>query len=70
MEYFDSRGVRRTYGVSFDGGVLRIWRDEPEFAQRFAAQPGQGEGFVGLWELARTPGEWKDDLRVEYRRRA
>src|SRR4051812_36059916 len=26
MEYFDSRGVRRTYGVSFDGGVLRMWR--------------------------------------------
>ena len=29
MEYFDSRGVRRTYGVSLDEGVLRIWRDAP-----------------------------------------
>jgi hypothetical protein len=28
MEYFDSRGVRRTYGVSLEDGVLRIWRDE------------------------------------------
>ena len=26
MEYFDSRGVRRTYGVSLDGGVLRMWQ--------------------------------------------
>jgi hypothetical protein len=29
MEYFDSRGVRRTYGVSLDDGALRIWRDPP-----------------------------------------
>jgi hypothetical protein len=40
MEYFDSRGVRRTYGVSLDGGVLRIWRDDPTFAQRFSATLG------------------------------
>ena len=37
MEYFDSRGVRRTYGISLEDGVLRIWRDDPEFAQRFSA---------------------------------
>src|ERR687894_453641 len=38
MEYFDSRGVRRTYGISLDGGVLRIWRDHPGFDQRFSAE--------------------------------
>src|SRR5215471_18459778 len=32
MEYFDSRGVRRTYGVSLDEDTLRIWRDDPTFA--------------------------------------
>jgi hypothetical protein len=26
MEFFDSRGMRRTYGVSIDDGVLRVWR--------------------------------------------
>ena len=31
MEYFDSRGVRRTYGISLEGGVLRWWRDAPGF---------------------------------------
>src|SRR5690349_19138846 len=40
MEYFDSRGVRRTYGVAVEGDVLRIWRDEPGFEQRFAATLG------------------------------
>ena len=68
MEYFDSRGVRRTYGVSFDDGVLRFWRDDPAFAQRFSATPGD-DTFDGLWQLARTPGDWQDDLKVIYRRR-
>jgi len=67
MEYFDSRGVRRTYRVALDDGVLRIWRDDPSFAQRFSATPG-GDAFEGLWQLARTPGDWRDDLRVRYRR--
>jgi hypothetical protein len=68
MEYFDSRGVRRTYGASLEGGVLRFWRDDPEFAQRFSATPRQ-DSFEGRWQLARTPGDWQDDLRVTYHRR-
>jgi len=67
-EYFDSRGVRRSYGVSIEGGVLRMWRDAPGFDQRFAATLDVAS-FVGQWQLAEAPGQWKDDLRVEYRRR-
>jgi hypothetical protein len=69
MEYFDSRGVRRTYGVSLDDGVLRHWRDAPGFDQRFSATLGH-DSFEGLWQLARTPGEWQDDLKLTYRRRS
>jgi hypothetical protein len=67
MEYFDSRGVRRTYGVALEDGVLRIWRDDPTFAQRFSATLGQ-DSFEGQWQLAPTPGDWQDDLKVTYRR--
>jgi predicted Zn-dependent protease len=67
MEYFDSRGVRRTYRVSLDDGVLRIWRDDPTFAQRFSAKLGH-DLFEGLWQLALKPGDWQDDLKVTYRR--
>jgi hypothetical protein len=67
MEYFDSRGVRRTYGVALEDGVLRMWRDDPEFAQRYSATIGH-DGFEGQWQLARTPGDWQDDLRVVHRR--
>jgi hypothetical protein len=67
MEYFDSRGVRRTYGIALEDGVLRIWRDQPGFAQRYSARLGR-DGFEGRWQLARTPGDWQDDLRVLHRR--
>ncbi len=66
-EYFDSRGVRRTYEVAFAAGELRIWRDHEGFDQRFSARP-QPDRFAGLWQLARTPGEWHDDLAMSYRR--
>jgi hypothetical protein len=67
LEYFDSRGVRRTYGVSLDDAVLRMWRDAPGFDQRYSATLGH-DAFEGLWQLARTPGDWQDDLKVTYRR--
>jgi hypothetical protein len=67
VEYFDSRGVRRTYGISLEDGVLRMWRDDPAFAQRYAATLG-ADAFTGRWQVAEAPGEWKDDLRVTYRR--
>jgi hypothetical protein len=69
MEYFDSRGVRRTYGTSIEDGVWRIWRDEPGFEQRFSATLAPDE-FEGIFELAEAPGEWREDMRVTYRRRA
>jgi hypothetical protein len=68
MEYFDSRGVRRTYGVSLEDGVLRYWRDDPGFDQRFSARLAH-DSFEGLVQLARTPGDWQDDLKTIYRRR-
>jgi hypothetical protein len=68
LEYFDSRGVRRTYGTSLEDGVLRFWRDHPGFDQRFSATLG-ADAFDGLWQVAETPGDWKDDVRISYRRR-
>jgi hypothetical protein len=68
LEYFDSRGVRRTYDVSLEDGVMCWWRDDPGFEQRSVAKLAPDEfEFVG--QLAETPGEWVDDLKTIYRRR-
>jgi hypothetical protein len=68
MEYFDSRGVRRTYRTSFEDGVLRVWRDHPGFDQRMSTRV-EPDGFEAVYQVAREPGEWEDDLRTVYRRR-
>jgi hypothetical protein len=68
MEYFDSRGVRRTYSVSIEDGVLRWWRDAPGFDQRFSATVGH-DIIEGMHQIAETPGNWQDDMKVTYRRR-
>ena len=46
-----------------------MWRDDPGFAQRFSATVGQ-DSFEGFFEekLARTPGDWQEDMKVTYRR--
>jgi hypothetical protein len=67
VEYFDSRGVRRTYGVSLEDGVLRMSRDQPGFDQRFSAKLGR-DTFESLWQVAETARDWQDDLKVTYRR--
>src|SRR4051794_13126205 len=55
MEYFDSRGVRRTYGISLENSVLRIWRDHPGFDQRLEATIAP-DGFEAVYQLAEAPG--------------
>jgi hypothetical protein len=67
LESFDSRGVRRTYATSLEDGVWRIWRDADEFDQRFSATLAP-DSFAGTFELAQTPGDWQEDMRVTYRR--
>jgi hypothetical protein len=68
LEYFDSRGVRRTYEVSLENGVLRWWRNQPGLDQRSYAKL-RPDSFEFVHQLAETPGEWKDDLKTTYRRR-
>ena len=51
LEYFDDRGVRRTYNVSIADGVMRWRRDAPGFDQRMVATLGDDE-FEANIELA------------------
>ena len=68
LEYFDDRGVRRTYNVEIGDGVMTWWRDMPGFDQRMVATLGEDE-MESNAELAQTPGEWQHDMKTVYRRR-
>jgi hypothetical protein len=69
--YADDRGVSRVYQMSFSGGAWRMWRDTPEFSQRFDAEvsPGRRE-LNGSWQKSADGGmTWEHDFTVRYRRR-
>ena len=69
MHYFDSRGVFRVYQASVDDLAWRIWRNAPDFSQRFSGAFNDAGGTIdGRWELCRDDVHWDDDLRITYRR--
>jgi hypothetical protein len=66
--YFDSRGVFRVYRMSLSGDTLKIWRDDPEFAQRYTGTL-TGDAITGTWQVSRDQGaSWEDDLEQSFRR--
>jgi hypothetical protein len=74
QHYFDSRGVARVYKMSFDGGVWRLWRDEPDFSpldfsQRFSGTfSDDGRIIAGAWEICHEGKTWEHDFDLTYRR--
>ena len=68
MHYFDSRGVARVYRMSFARGVWKLWRDGPDFAQRFTGRlRDRGRRIDGAWEI-KAGSRWQHDFDVTYRR--
>jgi hypothetical protein len=68
--YADDRGVSRVYRMSFTGSTWRMWRDTPEFSQRFEAEvtPDRAE-IAGSWQKSVDGGTtWEHDFTVRYRR--
>ena len=71
MQYFDSRGVHRVYGIGFDGSELTMERDQPGFAQRASATlSDDGSTLAGVWQLNEDDQGFRDDLAFTYRRAA
>jgi len=66
--YADSRGVSRVYAMSLDGARWRIWRENPEFSQRFEAELEPGGGRIrGRWEKSTDHGAtWEHDFNLDY----
>jgi hypothetical protein len=66
--YADARGVSRVYRMSFEDGHWRMWRNTPEFSQRFDAQLLLDAGTIrGRWEKSADQGvSWEHDFNVDY----
>lgn len=69
MLYSDSRGVARLYQMSLGDGVWKLWRDDPEFAQRFTGAFSEDGGTItGAWEKRMDGKTWEHDFDLIYRR--
>ena len=69
MHYFDSRGIFRVYELEFGDGAWKMWRDAPDFSQRFEGSfEDGGDTISGLWKLSRDGSSWDDDLQITFRR--
>jgi ketosteroid isomerase-like protein len=70
QHYFDSRGVERVYGMSLRDGEWRLWRDGPEFSQRFTGTfSADGTTITGAWEMAADGTTFEHDFDLVYTRR-
>jgi hypothetical protein len=70
QHYFDSRGVARIYEISLEAGVLRIWRDDADFAQRYTGRfTDDGSAIEGTFERTEPDGTWVHDFDITYRRK-
>lgn len=69
--YSDDRGVSRVYRMSLSDGTWRMWRDTPEFSQRFDAELAAGLAEIsGSWRKSADGGStWEHDFNVRYSRR-
>jgi hypothetical protein len=72
QHYFDSRGVARVYKMSFNNGVWKLWRDEPDFspldfAQRYTGTFSEdGRTIAGAWEICHDGQTWEQDFDLTY----
>jgi hypothetical protein len=67
QHYFDSRGVARVYDVSLEDGVLRLWRDGEDFAQRYSGRLDAEAGTItGAWERCDDGESWQHDFDLNY----
>ena len=72
QHYFDSRGVARVYKMTFEDGVWKLWREEPDFSaldlsQRFTGTfSDDGKTIAGAWEISHDGEAWEHDFDLTY----
>jgi hypothetical protein len=70
QHYFDSRGVARIYEMTLQGGLWTLWRDGPDWPQRFTGRLGEdGNTITGQWERGSELGAaLEHDFDIEFAR--
>jgi len=67
MLYYDSRGVSRLYQMTLNDEEWNLWRNDPEFFQRFVGRfSDNGNTIKGYWEKSSDGENWDLDFDQIY----
>ncbi|SRR6266496_1548524 len=67
--YYDDRKVSRIYEMSFSGRLWRLWRQSPNFSQRFEGRISKDDNkILAKWEKSSDGQIWEHDFDVTYNR--
>jgi len=65
--YYDSRKVSRVYEMSFSDGLWKMWRNSPNFSQRFEGKFSDDNNIITAhWEKSSDGSTWEHDFDVKY----
>ena len=70
QHYFDSRGVARVYEMTLDDGVWTLFREGPDWPQRYIGELSEdGRTIKGRWEAGKALGApLEHDFALNYTR--
>jgi hypothetical protein len=67
--YYDDRKVSRIYEMSFTDNIWKLWREAPNFSQRFEGTiSNDGNKLLAKWEKSTDGQTWEHDFDVTYTR--
>jgi hypothetical protein len=65
--YYDNRKVSRVYEMSFSDGTWKMWRNSPDFSQRFEGKLSEdGNTITAHWQKSSDGSTWEHDFDVTY----
>ena len=68
--YYDSRKVSRIYEMSFSEAIWKMWRNSPNFSQRYEGKISKdGNTITAKWEKSTDGINWEHDFDVSYTRK-
>lgn len=67
--YYDSRSVSRVLNMSLEDGIWKMWRNEPEFSQRFTGKISPDGNTINVYlEKSFDIVNWMHDFDLVYTR--
>lgn len=67
--YIDDQQSSRVYEMSFENRKWKIWRNGPQFIQRFTGEINKDKNIIsGYWEKSVDAKNWEHDFHLTYKK--